>query len=51
MVQGGRYTNITAMSAYKHGFDMDYNGSGTPVFTTKSALTCNGIYVDEIVNV
>ena len=52
-VQGGRYTNITAMSAYKHGFDIlgnTYNRSGTASsFNQRHNLTSRDIYVDNII--
>ena len=51
-VQGGRYTNITCMSARKHGFDIlgnTYNRSGTDlVFNQRHNLTSRNIYVDQI---
>ena len=52
-VQGGRYTNITAMSAFKHGFDIlgnTYNRSGTASsFNQRHNLTSRDIYVDNII--
>ena len=52
-VQGGRYTNITAMSAYKHGFDIlgnTYNRSDTAYsFNQRHNLTSRDIYVDNII--
>ena len=51
-VQGGRYTNITAMSAYKHGFDIlgnTYNRSGSSgTYNQRLKLTSRDIYVDNI---
>ena len=51
-VQGGRYTNITCMSARKHGFDIlgnTYNRSGTDYnFNQRHNLTSRNIYVDQI---
>ena len=51
-VQGGRYTNITCMSARKHGFDIlgnTYNRSGSNyTFNQRHNLTSRDIYVDHI---
>ena len=51
-VQGGRYTNITCMSARKHCFDIlgdTYNRSGsTRVYNQRHNLTSRDIYVDHI---
>ena len=51
-VHGGRYTNITCMSARKHGFDIlgnTYNRSGTDlIFNQRHNLTSRNIYVDQI---
>ncbi len=51
-VHGGRYTNITCMSARKHGFDIlgnTYNRSGsTRVYNQRHNLTSRDIYVDQI---
>ena len=52
-VQGGRYTNITAMSARKHGFDIlgnTYNRSGSSgTYNQRLKLTSRDIYVDNII--
>ena len=52
-VQGGRYTNITTMSAKKHGFDIlgdNYNRSGSDgTYNQKLNLVSRDIYVDKIV--
>ena len=51
-VHGGRYTNITCMSARKHGFDIlgnTYNRSdSTRVYNQRHNLTSRNIYVDQI---
>ena len=51
-VQGGRYTNITTMSARKHGFDIlgnTYNRSETNyTFNQRHNLASRNIYVDQI---
>jgi len=52
-VQGGRYTNITAMSARKHGFDIlgnTYNRSDSSgTYNQRHKLTSRNIYVDNII--
>ena len=52
-VQGGRYTNITGMSARKHGFDIlgnTYNRSGSSgTYNQRLKLTSRDIYVDNII--
>ena len=50
-VQGGRYTNITCMSARKHGFDIlgnTYNRNTDYNFNQRHNLTSRNIYVDQI---
>ena len=51
-VHGGRYTNITCMSARKHCFDIlgnTYNRSGSNfTFNKRHNLTSRNIYVDHI---
>ena len=52
-VQGGRYTNITAMSGRKHGFDIlgnTYNRTGIAYsFNQRHNLTSRNIHIDNII--